>query len=470
MYPRFITLGLLSLALMYAVYEQAGVTPDWNWSVAAAGFTGFVYFTANLKSPVARLDRLTVWLLGLFTAIPVIQVIPLPANVIAWLSPVRVELLRAAELQLGPLPGGNTLSVAPWLTLQYVFTVSGLVLVFVVVRELSLQFRDHGHTWAPAWPLLAIATVEGVLGFIQAYAEGGEGFARGTYVNRDHYAGLLELVIPFAVMYPVAILSRNKERHESPALPALKASGILAIAAVLLIGIIHSLSRMGFLATLAALFIIASTTLSLRSYIERPVVITLWRKIVPIGAAALVVIMGFIFLPTDPLIARFSDLAKTEDISADTRAQIWRDSASLVRAFPVVGVGLGAYESALMRYKTVGPMNTTDYAHNDYVQVLAEMGIVGFGIGMLLLLRIIYSAAVGAIYAGLPEDRLLSIACFGSLIAIILHSFVDFNLYVPANSFAIAWIAGISATELRVPVRRQRKVEFEFVHATSTSV
>ena len=67
----------------------------------------------------------------------------------------------------------------------------------------------------------------------------------------------------------------------------------------------------------------------------------------------------------------------TEDISADTRAQIWSDSRGIVSAFPLFGVGLGGYESALYRFKTVAPMHTVDFAHNDYLQVLTEMGIIG---------------------------------------------------------------------------------------------
>ncbi len=468
MIPTILTFCLLSCSLAYAVYERAGVTSDWNWSIAASGFACALYFAFNPRCITPRIDKLTVCLLSGLVAIPVLQVLPLPVGIVGSISPMRVELMRAAESLLGPSKEwGLTLSVAPRLTAQYIFTVSALVVIFVVVRELSLRFRDHVHTWTIVWPLLAVATMEGILGFMQSYAEGGEGFARGTYVNRDHFAGLLELVLPFAVLYPVAILSREKQRHEAPAGPALKACGILAIAAVLLIGIIHSLSRMAFLATLAALFVSGSIALSLRSYIGQPVKISIWRKALPVAVSAIVMLLGFVFLPTDPLIARFSDLARTEDISADTRAQMWRDTAGLVRAYPVVGTGLGTYESAFLRYKSVAPMLTMDYAHNDYLQVLAETGVIGLGIGLILLFRVIYSAIYGAIYAGLPDDRLLSIACIGSLTAIVLHSFVDFNLYVPANAFVIAWVSGIASTRLTVPVRRQRKPVSQHADAPS---
>ena len=172
----------------------------------------------------------------------------------------------------------------------------------------------------------------------------------------------------------------------------------------------------------------------------------------PIGLVAAVVVLGFVFLPTDPLIARFADLAMTEDISADTRAQIWNDSWGIVKAFPLFGVGLGGYESAFYRFKTVAPMYTVDYAHNDFLQVLAEMGILGFGLGVALLLLVLWSAIRGAVYARDSDARILQIACLGSLVAILLHSFVDFNMYVPANAITVAWIVGIASMGLmKVP-------------------
>jgi O-antigen ligase len=56
---------------------------------------------------------------------------------------------------------------------------------------------------------------------------------------------------------------------------------------------------------------------------------------------ALIVVAGFILLPTDPLIARFSDFARTEDISADTRAQIWRDTMGMIKSYLWFGCGWG---------------------------------------------------------------------------------------------------------------------------------
>jgi len=139
------------------------------------------------------------------------------------------------------MPRFITLSAVPFETIQCLLTLGGYGLLFLIMWDLASRYELK---WLPVWPLLVIAAFESGLGMLQTGSVNAA--ATGTYENRDHYAGLLEMVLPLAVMYAVAILKRNPKRHESPAGPALKASCILAIAALILIAIIHSLSRMGF--------------------------------------------------------------------------------------------------------------------------------------------------------------------------------------------------------------------------------
>ena len=213
-------------------------------------------------------------------------------------------------------------------------------------------------------------------------------------------------------------------------------------------------------AFLLALLVAGATMLSLRGWhVDYQAPGAWWRRWLPVATVVLVVIAGFVFLPTDPLIARFSDLANTDQISADTRAQVWRDTENLVKAYPLFGCGMGAYESCFLRYKTVAPMNTVDYAHNDYLQVLAELGVFGFAAGLIFVGRLVQRTARGTFYARSVDERYLAIACLAAMTAILLHSLVDFNMYVPANGFAFAWIAGIAAAQsrTRAPDRAARE-------------
>jgi O-antigen ligase len=73
---------------------------------------------------------------------------------------------------------------------------------------------------------------------------------------------------------------------------------------------------------------------------------------------AVLVILAFVFLPTDQLIARFADMASTDDITADDRARVWSETLRLIAAYPVFGCGLGAYESGFYPRWT-SPITTT---------------------------------------------------------------------------------------------------------------
>ncbi len=354
------TLTVLSLALAVAAFNNGGVIlPEWNWCLIAVGGATALHFAFSKRMPGWRLDRLSLGLIAVILFCGVIQLAPLPVALIRILSPARFELIRGAEPVLG-MPRFATLSIVPYATMQEVLNFAGYAATFFAIRDVSIRWREN--PWGVVWPLLIVAGLEGALGLMQVYAEGSDGTARGTYVE----VALIitqdcsELVLPFAVMYPIAVLNRDRSRNESPAGPAIKACMVLVFGMMILIGTVLSLSRMGFLASLAALFVCGAAAVSLRG-VESPLTSarSVGWKWIAIAVVGVAVLLGFLFLPTDVLVARFADLAKAEDISADARAQIWRDTTALVKAFPLFGCGLGGYESGLLRcYKTVAPMFT----------------------------------------------------------------------------------------------------------------
>jgi O-antigen ligase len=454
---NILALVILGAALGYAAFQRAAVgVGDCNTCLIGVGVAGVLYFLAPRRDPVPAMDRFATALAGIFVCLIAVQLVPFPVAVVKAVSPMRVELLQATLRILGGPGKFVTLTAAPYETAGYLIKVCAYLLIILVIRDITIRISDN--PWLTIWPVLIVAASEAVLGIYQAYAENGEGFATGTYANRDHYAGLLEIALPFAVMHAIAILHRGRNRHESPAGPAVKACGALSVATVILVAAVLSLSRMGFLASLAGLFVAASLTVSLRAWrgsAERQET-PRWRKWLPSLLVATVIILGFIFLPTDPLVQRFSELARTDEISADARAQIWRDTVSLVRDYPIFGCGMGTYDPCFLRYKTVAPMNTVNYAHNDYLQVVAEFGFVGFGVGLVFMLRVVQQVLRGIFAISSVDERYLSIGCLASITAILLHSFVDFNMYIPANAIAFSWVIGIAAVHLVRPYRKRR--------------
>lgn len=417
-------LAALSMTLLYGVIRFGGVLETERWVLAlAVGLAAVVYSWGKRRHEMAMLlPRGLRWALIAGAAYIALQCLPLPVAVLKGISPARAELAGAVGQRWAPL------SVAPAATLLGVVGATACVLVFGLSREMA--WRLKGKEWVAAVPLVAVASLEAALGLAQFFSHWPAGVARGTYINRNHFAGFLELGLLMAVGLAAATRGRSERR-----VMLRRGLGIVTTG-LILTGIIHSLSRMGFVAALAGLAVFAGALLSRRL---RPRGVELaerraHRKWVAAVVITAMVGVFFIYLPPDQLVARFAALAATEEVNADMRLQIWRETTGLIRSYAVTGCGLGGYETAFLRHKTVAPLNTVDYAHNDYLQGLAELGLIGFGVW-----------AMAAVWVMRRAWRWPAVA--GALTAIALHSLVDFNLYIPVNAMAVAWVAGLGAVE-----------------------
>ena len=553
------TLVALGGVLGYAAFRWGGVErPDQYVYLLALGVLAIVVTLGRSRDERAPLPGLVVrWAAALLPAYVLFQVLPLPVALLRVLSPARAEGVAALE-PIGAKVNFASLSVSPAATFQSFLLVCGYVIIFLVVRELTWRFgrlrvappfraahaglkpgatsnaalkggatvsqsealRFEGSCWLAVWPIVAIGAFEAALGLWQYFGGAGEQVGRGTYVNRDHYAGFLEMALPFAVMYPVALLRRARRReysqstiddrqssivlgrycltpdtrhleparlrsrwysltpdtrHLEPARlrsrwysltpdtrhlkpaglrswwysltpdtrhlkPALWACAVWALAALMFAGIVFSLSRMGFIATLFSLFVMGTLAFGTRQL--NWVVCSRKRQAGAVGMVATLVLAGLLFLPPDKLILRFAQIASVVGLTAEGRINLWAETIPLVRAYPFFGCGLGGYETAFWRFNVAGPLVTDDFAHNDYLQLLAELGLVGFAIGATLAFSVVRMAVRRAVSSADPGARYLAVAGAGALAAILLHSLADFNLYIPANAMLLAWIAG----------------------------
>ena len=225
---------------------------------------------------------------------------------------------------------------------------------------------------------------------------------------------------------------------------ALKFRWLWIPAGVLFTGIVCSYSRGAFLSTLCALVFMGMILAGAR-WTGR------WKVIVApailIGAVVL-----FVYLPPDPFFRRFSEASEADISTLGARLTIAGNAMPLVERYAAFGCGLGAFENAFLKVKDIFPGYGVGYAHNDYLQGLIELGGVGFAIAIILMVGVLCHS----IRAVKGENRLLAIACIGAFSAILLHSLVDFNLYIPANAMALAWIAGI-AQQLKTHPSSQSK-------------
>jgi len=442
--------ALTSVSLFAAVLLRGGVYPEqWKWTALGVSVAALL---VTKGTPVNDSSTRTDWAQWLLIALLVwmaLQLAPLPPALVAFLSPERWNAVSAARELIGQ--NARTwfaLSVAPGETLERLLDVVPTMAAFLVARTLCVYWRSK--LWLLAFPVIAIAWLESMLGLLQFYTRRGGGGAAGlaglsnvvtgTYANKNHFAGLLEMAFPLAVLCAVATWREPAAPEAGSLKPALAAIGVLSVAACLLLGISLSLSRMAFIATLAAATPTASILLA--PHQGHPAPIRRWRWL---ASPALLVLL-LVSLPSRELLNRFTQMSRLNEIPSDARLGIWRDTLPLIAAYKWAGCGLGAYEQCFYRFNTRSPMETINFAHNDYLQIIAELGFAGAAPAAALALWIAWRLLSVVFWMPASRNWELAVGLLGALFAIALHSLVDFNLYIPANALTLAWLSGIAAS------------------------
>lgn len=444
---RWLAYCLMTVSLAAAVLLKGGVlASQWEWSAFGSSLGAAVWVLVRSEGERPARNRPALTLLTALLALMVFQLVPLPASVLNWMSPLRVEALLAAQKATGQPNGGwAALSLAPGATFERLLFVIPSMAVFVAAQEMGWWWRKR--IWLAVVPVAIIATLEGALGLAQFYSlrmMGPQaGPVTGTYVSRNHYAGLLEMGFPLVFVGALAVWRRGslRTRTERPALTAFGAGALLFIAGCLFMCIMLSLSRMGLVSTVvAAGFTLLVVLLAGRGSIS-PRAFGLYLGI----ALATLLAIAFV-LPTRELILRFAESAGAGDADSDLRAEIWQNTLQVVSAYPLMGTGLGAYERGLYRYKTIAPAQTVDFAHNDYLQILSELGVIGAGLALALGAYILSRPLTVVLKKPASPNWWLAVALLAALSSLAIHSLADFNLYIPANAMVFAWLSGVAVS------------------------
>jgi O-antigen ligase len=268
------------------------------------------------------------------------------------------------------------------------------------------------------------------------------GWIYGPYVNHNHYAGLMEMLVPIPL---VMCQTRFAQGWISKA---------AIIAAAIMTGTIFlSGSRGGMLAFVVEMALLGA--ILLRSW-RSP------RATAGLGAFLAIVIGLLVWIGGGELSKRLQTIhaeTKTE-LTGGTRAALNKDSLRMAAAKPLLGWGLGNFPVAYPQFRSFYTDLFVNAAHNDYLQLAVETGAAGF-LTMLWFLWLLYRTALPKL-TNWTEDINGSVALAALLgcTGILVHSFLDFNLQVPANA-AWFYVLSVLATatiplESRQRVRRER--------------
>ena len=309
-----------------------------------------------------------------------------------------------------------------------------LLLADIIVLFLASQaFRTLQDWLGYIWFIMIFGFFVAAFGILQHLAFNGKlywfremhygGIPFGPYVNRNHFAGFAELIIPIALL-PLVLGKVRRERWF-----------VIGLFAVIPIGALFlSASRGGILSFVLELALIA-LWIAFRGGVGKQTIA---------GAAVLLAALLLVsWLGVGQILQRFSSMQSLE-VSEGKRAAMGRDTWHIFLDHPLVGTGLGTLQTVFPPYETLYDGKIVNHTHNDYLEALAETGSLG-GLCCLWFLVVLFIEARRHIFQ-LEQSfaTVFQLAAIVACIGFLAHSLVDFNLHIPANAllfFCMAYLA-----------------------------
>ncbi len=434
--------GVLALVLVGAPLPWGSVTPPITAAVEVAAFLAFAIALAGSEGG-AMLRRLLgpAVALSALAVLGAIQSLPWPASWLRLFSPEHARLYAAAAELPGVRSSSMSLSLAPAATLSTALLFAAAAAAFCAAAMVSRD-RNCRRVLALALALTAILQVFlGARGWFASSTEiwgqvvpGHTDRLRGTFVNPNHLAFLVGLVLPAVWAWSWWSFRRSREETLIDR-RVLRIAPPVALWLALFLGSAVTGSRAGLLAALAAA-VAQGFLIAVRD--RRRV----WAFA---GAAA-----AFVGLLVVWLVARQEGLGRLFVAARgggglSARLEAWSASFDLWLRFPLFGSGLGTFREAFSLTQPPTLSGAWRHAHSDPIELLATAGVVGvvvFGFGVFSLARALWRGLDRGLRS---EDRAAAIAGLGVLVAAGLHEFFDFGLTVPANGFATVVLLGAAA-------------------------
>ncbi len=387
----------------------------------------------------------------LFQGYILLQMIPLPSQVIAFLSPKAFSIHSAIDEITLSQRAWMTLSVNPFATLVQFFRYGSYAAFYVLAVQILTKKQTLRNI------VITIILFGGLFAFssiLQLYIARDmalwirytpiNSMVMGSYANHNHYAGLMEMIFPIVLgmflYYRPRIKGASLFRSITQMFSQEKANIhiLMGFSAILIfVSIFLSLSRGGIISTCLSLVVFGLLLRQKSSEKKNKVLITI---------CLLCIFISLNWFGWDQIVDRFALLSDSDRIVNQGRAQFWKDSKNIIRDFPLTGAGMGCFEHIYPPYKTLNDNMKLQHAHNDYIQLLTEGGVIGFGIITLFILSLIAKT-----YGNFRKRKdgfsiYLYIGSLTGMISIFCHSFTDFNLQVGANGLWFYFMAAMAVS------------------------
>src|SRR5579863_851427 len=314
-----------------------------------------------------------------------------------------------------------------------------LLISVAILVYLSAQAFRTAREWRQfAWFIMILGFAISGLGILQHLTFNGKlywfremrygGIPFGPYVNRNHFAGFAELVLPMALV-PLLLGRVRRQR--------LIIVGILAV--IPLSALLLSASRGGIISLGAELAFLA-LVLALRR--------TGGKHVVVGGIVVMLALLTVSWLGVTEILSRFSKL-QTLEVTENKRSSMRNGAWRIFVDHPVLGTGLGTLQQVYPPYETLYDGKIVNHAHNDYLEALAETGLAG-GVCCAWFVGALLFGALSLLQSGDSSfANTLRLCGFTACWGLLVHSLVDFNLHIPSNLLLFLLMSLLATAEIR---------------------
>jgi O-antigen ligase len=307
--------------------------------------------------------------------------------------------------------------------------------VFVVTQSL----RRYFHFEFMAKLFTAYGALVAAFAVVQGMAPNGKlywtmgleqgGAIYGPYVNHNHYAGLMEMLTPFPLVLAVTHLTNGNRKI-----------AVAGVAALMAASIFLSGSRGGMAAFVAQMIVLTALLVRRRK--------GSWKQPLMLGAFLAVVIGFLVWMGGNELTRRLISIHSEarEELSGGVRLTIDRDCLRMLLKRPFLGWGLGTFPVVYPEFRSFYTTFFVNHAHNDYLQLLVETGLAGFSIAAWFLVMTFRKAAGKLGNWTETATGAMTVTALLGCVGILVHSFLDFNLQIPANAVLFYVLCAMAAS------------------------
>lgn len=427
-------------------------------SVSLSGLLLAISLFRENRSALHVPGRLPLLLLAAWT---LFQLLPLPIALIRFLTPTTYEMYRPL-LEVDPLLRWLPLTLHPKATLLAFCQWTAFALFYLLTVQLLSEARRLKPTVyliTVFSSLLAVESIlqkltspEAIFWFRPAPASASP---IGPWVYSNQFAGFMEMVFPLVIA--LFLFYRPHVHYEITlkdriialfTLPGANRYLLLGTGAILIaVAILLSLSRGGIITLCLAFLFIAF--LATRITANRQVS---WGIVISVSVILMITWFGW-----RPIMAEFGSLWEGEVLQTSGRLPLFKDGMKIFGDFPLTGTGIGTFRDVYPAYRSMPGDTVYDHAHNDYLELLIEGGLIGFFLGGWFVLAVIDNVVSTLRRRREHYSILITIGALTGMLALLLHCFIDFQLASGANGLYFFFLCGLAVAGANTRLHYQER-------------